>query len=232
MIHRNDIVAGAIAGEGIALLSFLVLRNLAIDVGPFRWLVIIMFPVCAVAGLFAAAYLARFWKTIWQLAKFMLVGALNTLVDFGVFNFLLYAANVSSGTLFSLSKGAGVVAAIVNSYFWNKYWTFAGQDKISVESRLETTEQVVPAEAEAIRVPQGGREDIARTGREFLQFVLVSAGALLLNVGIASFLVNTIGPRAGASPNLWANIAALVGTVFSFIWNFLGYKFIVFKPSK
>ena len=43
--------------------------------------------------------------------------------------------------------------------------------------------------------------------------------------GVTTF----IPPFFGLSPELWANLAKVAATGFSLIWNFIGYKFIVFK---
>jgi putative flippase GtrA len=66
-------------------------------------------------------------------------------------------------------------------------------------------------------------------GREFIKFLAVSGSAFLINVGIASFIVNFLKPLPGISPTLWANFGAFVSLVFTIMWTFLGYKFIVFK---
>ncbi|MFN7088812.1 MAG: GtrA family protein, partial [Candidatus Paceibacteria bacterium] len=127
----------------------------------------------------------------------LLVGVLNTMVDFGVLNFLIYITSIAVGVWFSVFKGTSFVASVINSYFWNKYWTFEKREPVSK--------------------------------KEFLQFLIVSVTALLVNVGLASIVANVIGPQAGLSPKVWANVAALTGSLFAFLWNFLGYKFIVFK---
>ncbi len=67
------------------------------------------------------------------------------------------------------------------------------------------------------------------TGRQFFQFLIISSVAFGINVMIASFIVNIIGPVGEISPRLWANIGAFIAIVISVFWNFLGYKFIVFK---
>ena len=63
----------------------------------------------------------------------------------------------------------------------------------------------------------------------FIQFLLISTIGLLLNVGTASFLVNILGPQFGLSEKIWANVGAVGGTLVVMTWNFLGYKFVVFK---
>jgi len=38
-----------------------------------------------------------------------------------------------------------------------------------------------------------------------------------------------ISPKFGSSQELWAYVGAIVAVFFGFIWNFVGYKLIVFK---
>ncbi len=66
-------------------------------------------------------------------------------------------------------------------------------------------------------------------GKEFGQFFLVTIVGFVINVVIASVVVNMIGPKFGITEKLWGTIGALAATVVVFTWNFIGYKFIVFK---
>ena len=68
-----------------------------------------------------------------------------------------------------------------------------------------------------------------KTGKEFFQFVTISGIGFGINVIAASLVVNVIGPVGEISPRLWANIGAFAAIVITVFWNFLGYKFIVFK---
>ncbi|MCH8987154.1 GtrA family protein [Patescibacteria group bacterium] len=128
-----------------------------------------------------------------QIAKFLLIGGFNTLIDLGVLNILILATGITSGLGFSLFKGTSFLAAVLNSYFWNKRWTFRSQKDV------------------------------------FLQFFTISAIGFVLNVGAASLVVNVLTPQFGLSEQLWANVGAITGTLVVMTWNFLGYKFIVFK---
>ena len=130
---------------------------------------------------------------LWQIAKFILIGGFNTLIDLGVLNILIFATGITSGLGFSLFKGTSFLVAVSNSYFWNKRWTFRSKKDV------------------------------------FFQFFTVSAVGFVLNVGTASFVVNVITPQFELSEQLWANIGAITGTLVVMTWNFLGYKFVVFK---
>lgn len=65
--------------------------------------------------------------------------------------------------------------------------------------------------------------------KEYLQFFAVSLVGITINVGIASFVVNGIGPQFGIEPKVWANLGAVAGAAIGLIWNFVGFKLIVFK---
>ena len=59
--------------------------------------------------------------------------------------------------------------------------------------------------------------------------MLVSIGGLLINVGTASFVINVIPAVSGFTQIQWDNIGFVAATVLSLAWNFVGYKFVVFR---
>lgn len=61
-------------------------------------------------------------KTLWQMVKFAIVGVLNTLVDFAVFQ----ALNLLLGWVY-VAQVIGYTCGIINSYLWNSNWTFREQ---------------------------------------------------------------------------------------------------------
>jgi len=65
-------------------------------------------------------------------------------------------------------------------------------------------------------------------GIEFSKFFTVTIIGMGLNVLVASFMV-ALGPHFSLSSEAWGKFAGLVAVLVVFIWNFLGYKFIVFK---
>ena len=69
----------------------------------------------------------------------------------------------------------------------------------------------------------------ARTAQEFAVFFLVTFIGLLLN-SMTGYVVSTlIAPLSGANHTQWANVANLAGTLITAVWDFLGFKYIVFK---
>ena len=68
--------------------------------------------------------------------------------------------------------------------------------------------------------------------KETSKFYLITIGGLLIHLGVSSFMVNIIGSSFGISQKLWAYVGAITAVFFGFIWNFAGYKFIVFKDKK
>lgn len=73
------------------------------------------------------------------------------------------------------------------------------------------------------------KSEMSGVKKEMTQFYIVTLIGLGMNVGIASLIVNTIGPQFGASSVVWANIGGICAAIAVAAWNFLGYKFIVFR---
>lgn len=67
--------------------------------------------------------------------KFIVVGAMNAVVDLGVLNGLLLVSPTKSTPLLFIYNTIAVVCAILNSYFWNRRWTFADSSDGSLRER-------------------------------------------------------------------------------------------------
>lgn len=66
-------------------------------------------------------------------------------------------------------------------------------------------------------------------GYEFFKFFGVTIFAALINIVIASIVVNIIGPQLGLSEEVWANIGAVIGSAVALVASFTGFKTVVFK---
>jgi putative flippase GtrA len=69
------------------------------------------------------------------------------------------------------------------------------------------------------------------TGREVGSFVLVSLIGVSLNTALLAALTCFITPPVGLTPPLWENLAKALATGGTLLWNFVGYKFLVFTAS-
>lgn len=67
------------------------------------------------------------------------------------------------------------------------------------------------------------------SGEEFGKFAGVSIVAGLINIGIASFVVNFINPVFGFTLDQWANIGGVVGSAVALAASFVGFRLAVFK---
>lgn len=162
---------------------------------PFPYVFLfIAFPAVVLTGMLVAKLLGKKIAVFWQLAKFGLVGVLNTAIDFGILNFLISVTQVASGPFIIAMNATSFSAAVVNSYFWNKEWVFSGSKKSS-----------------------------------FLVFAVVSVIGIAINSGVVFGLTTFAKPVFVSSPTLWANLAKVLATGLSLVWNFLGYKLVVFK---
>ena len=166
-------------------------------------------------GLYVAYIIGQKIRLIWQVGKFGVIGVLNTLVDIGslalvTFLFRTYAnieskdvllaVGASTITFYSAYKAGTFVIANVNSYFWNKYWTFnQNPDK--------------------------------KTQAQFFQFFAVSIIGFIINVLVATLIFKTLGTTSGLSLDQQGLLGAAAGSIVGLVWNFIGYKFIVFKEK-
>lgn len=64
---------------------------------------------------------------------------------------------------------------------------------------------------------------------EVVKFFSVAAVSILVNVAVASVIVNLVHPLFGVTPEVWANIGAVAGSATALIFSFVGFKIVVFK---
>lgn len=139
--------------------------------------------------------------------KFIIVGAINTLVGMGIMFGLYNLANLKaldSGYLFDdmgywISSAANYIIASILSYFLNKHFTFKNKEK---------------------------------GGKPVLRFALNIAVCYLLAYGIAKPLTVLVLGGTSLSESLQTNIAMLAGSVFFVGFNYIGQRFFAFKEKE
>ncbi|QQG45162.1 MAG: GtrA family protein [Candidatus Sungiibacteriota bacterium] len=157
-------------------------------------------PVIFVAGIWVGGFVSRWFGFFSQLSKFAAVGFLNTAIDFGVLNVLSILTGVTGGFILGGVNVPGFSLAVINSYFWNKFWVFRD------------------------RTEKGVFED-------FPKFLAVTLLGLLLNSGIVVFITTYVPPILPVGQDVWLNIAKAAATAVALVWNFVGYKFLVFRTK-
>lgn len=211
---RKDYLLGLLAGILIGLLILPILKNAKPSLFDALKLFIVPFFALGVpAGLVVSSFIAKKIPLVWQLAKFLVIGVMNTLVDLGVLalitilvaNDTRHASETTWFTLatlvvtyYSLYKAISFIVANINSFFWNKYWTF-GATKASAPSN------------------------------QFFQFFLVSLIGFAINVTIASLAFSAVISTGSFTVAQAGLIGAALGSILGLAWNFVGYKFFVFK---
>ncbi len=131
--------------------------------------------------------------------RFGLIGLLNTLIDFGIFNILILSFGLSAddSPRYALFKAVSFIFAVINSFLLNKHWVFKHEATINVH--------------------------------QVAKFFTINLIGLGINTLIGSFLFSISATHPIFSPHTWANIAALCAVAITFTFNFLAYKFFVFK---
>jgi|GEM_PF-466590 len=76
---------------------------------------------------------------------------------------------------------------------------------------------------------ESGQMSTASGGKQFVVFVVVSIIGLLINSGLVIVLSKGLPGVVPINEDLIKNLAKALATGVSLIWNFLGYKLIVFK---
>lgn len=203
-ISKSDYLAAVAAGIITALFAFPALANIKI-VGGYIVPIALIFilPVLWITGLIIGRFLAKFVAVFYQLAKFAIVGFLNTAIDFGMLNFISLLTGVTGGLLVGGVNIPGFVLAALNSYFWNKFWVF-----------------------------RKSGEEVKKGYSDFLSFFAVVIFGVIINGGIVVLLTTYVSPFGNLSPERWLNISKVIATAASLVWNFLGFKFLVFKSKE
>jgi len=73
-----------------------------------------------------------------------------------------------------------------------------------------------------------GAGDSGKSGREFLKFISVSVMALIVNVAVATLVVNWMHPILNIQPAGWAGFGAIIGSAVALIFSFAGFRLAVF----
>ena len=143
-------------------------------------------------------------KTLWQIAKFAIVGVLNTVVDFAVFQTL----NLTLGWVYA-AQVLGYTAGVINSYLWNSNWTFR-------EQRTRSFREI----ALFLLV------NLASLGVSLGMIWLLREKAGITNAWVAGWM-----PKALSGFIKGDTVCKLIATVVAIAVNYVGNRLFVFKSK-
>lgn len=199
---KKDYSLAIIAGFITAIFLLPSLKNIAVGGLGLKIALPFIVPVLWIIGLRISLFLKQWISFTYQFGKFVVVGFLNTAIDFGVLNLLSIMTGLTSGFLVGGVNIPGFVLASVNSYFWNKFWVFSSSKSTNKQKTNYS---------------------------DFISFIIVVTIGLFINGGIVVLVTTYINPLGGLSSERWLNIAKVSATAISLIWNFVGFKLFVFK---
>lgn len=198
-LTSRDILFGAINGLIFGALLPVVLKNMNIQVSANKG-VIIALAFTALAAV--GVYIG------YLLSKFIRI--FFQIAKFGAVGAANFAVDIGILNLLIFLSGTAVGVAYI--IFKVISFTFAVTNSY-IWNKIWTFKKV----------------DSKDTGKEFAQFIMISVIGLVLNAAVAGFLVIVIGPMGGIKVKTWASVSAAVASLCVMAWNFIGYKFWVFK---
>lgn len=146
---KKDYLLVSVIGLAVGLLSQPILGNnmevlrelLGMSDMTIRLIVLVFFALLAPVALSIAAFIGRKLTVVFQFAKFAAVGSLNSFVDLGIFNLLasIFVDEIKniSQAFFIIFKSISFLIATLNSYLWNKNWTFGDREKTHAETLVK-----------------------------------------------------------------------------------------------
>lgn len=200
----------------------------------------------------------RRYPIVLQLLRFVAIGVLNTALDFIILNLLTKTLNIQSGLNLGSINVVGFSTAVIQSYFWNRYWAFGGDDVAIAKNFFRLIMVGGLGAIGMIAVLFGAQRgaapiyyllvllafvlvelalffyithhsDQGNHTAKFLAFLVVSIIGLIINSVVLALVASRLQITTTISADLIKNLAKILATVISLVWNFIGYKLIVFR---
>src|SRR3989344_5765482 len=204
--RKRDGIAGIALGLIIGVLLPFILGRIDKTL-PLQQYYPVFFPVLCFSGLYIASLLGKWVPVLFQIGKLGVVGDTYFVVDTAAFHFFIVLSGVAvSRELFVL------IALPITTWTLFKVFSFIAANAHSFFwNKFWTFEQKGTEQAK----------------KEYAGFFIISIVGLLINSGAFS-IVFAFRPEGG-SEAVWGTIGVAVGSFVGLFWNFVGYKFFVFK---
>lgn len=201
MITKKDYFIGAVAGFFTSVLLLVILSFLDVSFAYQKAAALILIPILWAGGVWLGGFLSKYFLFFAQFGKYSAAGFLSAAIDFAILNYASYLTGVTAGIVIGWVNVPGFVVAVVNGYLWNKLWVFKSQ--------------------------RGG------LFYDFPKFAMVAVGGLIINsvlvIAFTTYIPHYLPTILLIGAERWLNVSKLVANIAVLIWNFTGFKFIVFR---
>ena len=143
-------------------------------------------------------------KEFKRFTKFLIVGSVGFVVDFGTLNILL-ALNV----IFVIAQSISFLAAVINNFTWNRFWTYPDSRSKPIWQQLGTFAVL-----------------------SLIGYIIRTPIALLLHNPFSGLLQNVLRLPEATADLLGKNMAVAVAVVVVMFWNFFSNRFITYGDVK
>ena len=124
-MKKKDLLASLIIGEICALIVIFIANSVIPETFKnLTNLLPIILPLLSAFGIWFVSLFEIKKPVIFQAGKSFLVGILNTFIDLGILTILMQKFQIFAGLYYLVFIGTSFSFATLNSYFWNRIWTF------------------------------------------------------------------------------------------------------------
>jgi putative flippase GtrA len=138
-----------------------------------------------------------------RFSKFLIVGAIGAVVDFGTFNIL----NGLLGVWSVLASVISFIAAVTSNFIWNRFWTYPDSRSKTITSQAAQF-ALVNLIGLAIRTPIFAFSEMPAT--RMVQSLLAENPGLLAGTPLAGFEPQVLGRNASLA----------LAVIVVMLWNF------------
>ncbi|OHA13615.1 MAG: hypothetical protein A2909_00755 [Candidatus Tagabacteria bacterium RIFCSPLOWO2_01_FULL_39_11] len=125
----KDYILSIIAGFATGVFFIFVVLNLELKTPYIKIILPVVIPIAWILVILIGRYFKESFSWAYQFSKFFVVGFLNFSIDFGILNLGSILTGVYSGKWLIPINLISSTVAIINSFLWNRYWTFSRKGK-------------------------------------------------------------------------------------------------------
>ncbi|OGZ67249.1 MAG: hypothetical protein A3D35_00750 [Candidatus Staskawiczbacteria bacterium RIFCSPHIGHO2_02_FULL_34_9] len=132
-----DVILALVSGRIIAFLLQDLLKELGISSGFYVFLIVWLgFPLFSLFCLWISYLIGKKFLFVYQMAKFLLVGAVATIVDLKVFELFYWLISYFISVSLLFPKGISFLIATFLKYWGNKHWAFLKHEKENIKKEV------------------------------------------------------------------------------------------------